>query len=120
MSLRAFFSERLPFRDLHLLSLVAVVIWMAVAESFERDSSVHVGFLIHEENVVFATRAVVVYHHTPADVSRLQASSSFNVDGRRLCWVPLSRFLSYKRNWSCKQEPNHEKYSDLHVRTPPG
>lgn len=98
MSLRTFFSERLPFRDLYLLSLVATVIRMAVAESFEGDSSVHVGFVIHEENVVFAMRSVVVYHHTAGDVARLQASASFNVDGWRFGWMSLSWFLSYERN----------------------
>src|SRR5690349_5068313 len=97
-SLRAFSTRRFPFRDLYLLSLVAMVIRMAVAESFEGDFILHVGFVSDEENVVFATRAVVVYHHTSADVAWLKASAPFNVDSWRFGWMSLSRFLSYERN----------------------
>ena len=68
---------------------------MAVAESFEVDSSVHIGFVIQEKNVVFATRSVVVYYHTAGDVTRFQTSVSFNVDGGRFGWMSLS--LSYGR-----------------------
>jgi hypothetical protein len=75
-----------------------MVIRMAVAKSFEGDFLFHVRFVIEEENVVFAMRSVVVYDHTAANVARLQASLSFNVDGWRLGWMSLSGFLGYERS----------------------
>src|SRR5437660_5079783 len=79
LRLRALPRYRLPFGDVHSLSLVAVRISMSVSDAFERNACVHIRLRVTEKDVVFPMCLVVVYHIAARDFSRLYAPVTFYV-----------------------------------------
>src|ERR1700745_2509285 len=83
--MRALPCQRLPFRDVHPLSLVAVGISMPVSDAFERNACIHVRVRVTEKDVVFPMCLVVVYDVTARDISRLYATVTFYMCTCRCC-----------------------------------
>jgi hypothetical protein len=79
LRLRALPRYRLPFGDVHFLSLVAVRISMSVPDAFERNACIHIRLRVTEKDVVFPMCLVVVYNVAARDISRLYAPVTFYV-----------------------------------------